>query len=104
MGEQQSSSVWWLWLPEPPRSFPPSSCPLPWPGEAVRLLEELRPALESSLTRSLCSEEELEVLSSPPTRLSLLVTAVTDNQPTDWESEWATTTCTLTTPTRRTLL
>merc|ERR1712111_44607 len=84
----------------PPRSSVPSSCPPPWFVEAAELSEALRPTLVSSLTRSLCSEEELVALScvedplSEPTGSSLPDTAVMVSPPADWESGLAATTCT----------
>merc|ERR1712236_71779 len=71
----------------PRRLFPLHSA-----EEVARLLEELRPAQESSLTRLLCSVVELVAPSCvvdlllPLMKLSLLVTAVMDNLPAVLES------------------
>merc|ERR1712215_420880 len=78
--------------------------------EVARLLEELRPAQESSLTRLLCSVVELVAPSCvvdlllPLMKLSPLVPAVMDNLPAVLESVLETTTCMKMILSRRTLL
>merc|ERR1711936_887997 len=85
MGEQQYSlQLWPLPLAHP--NSPRRLFPLHSAEEVARLLEELRPAQESSLTRLPFSVVEVVDPLLPLMKLSPLVTAVMDNLPAVLES------------------